>query len=142
MNSQSDVNTVTLSGHVGKEIRNGTFGRDNRTFCQFTIRVHHEYQSRFGQKSQNEFFDVVAFGATGDWCLQYLAPESHIRIEGRLKNGNSYKTSVQATKVDFVTKPWACTKCGITEQGFVTHTINGFEPVVCEKCREEGVNNG
>ncbi len=108
------LNDVKLMGNLTKdpEVRFLPNTEPPMAVGSFSIAVNRKYKSNGEMKEEVSFFDVEAFGKTGENCGEFLLKGSPVLVDGRLKqdrwqddNGNNrYKVKVIAEMVYFLGK--------------------------------------
>jgi single-strand DNA-binding protein len=94
-----DLNNLTISGNVGKEVKIST---GKTTVANFSLANHYD--------NNTSWFNVVAFGKLAEICDQYLTSGREVLIEGRLSSSpwtdrnNSRRNGVKiiATSIKFL----------------------------------------
>lgn len=79
------LNKVMIIGHLGRdpEMRYTPSGRPVTTFSVATSR---SWKTSDGeQRTETEWFNVVAWGSLAEICKQYLSKGQQVYIEGRLQ---------------------------------------------------------
>jgi single-strand DNA-binding protein len=109
--SASNVNVVVITGNLTKdpELRSTNGGT---SVCEMRVAVNGRRKDQGGQwVDKPSFFDVVAFGAQGENCADYLEKGRPVAVEGRLdwreweaKDGGGKRQAVQiiANSVQFL----------------------------------------
>lgn len=101
------LNLALLIGRLGKdpELR---YAASGTPVCKFSIAV--DVPKKGDNKQLSDWFNIVAFGKTGENCAQYLVKGREVFIEGRVKTrsyddkeGNKrYVTEIVASRVQFL----------------------------------------
>lgn len=101
------LNLALLIGRLGKdpELR---YVASGTAICKFSIAV--DVPKKDGSKQLPDWFNIVAFGKTGENCSQYLTKGREVFIEGQVKprsyedkEGNKrYITEIWASRVQFL----------------------------------------
>jgi single-strand DNA-binding protein len=99
-----DLNRVTLTGHLGKEVETRTT-QQGTLAANFTVANGRRVKDGDSWKEETEWFKVVAWDRLAENCSNLLHKGSHVYIEGRLqtrewldKDGNKrYTTEVIAS---------------------------------------------
>jgi single-strand DNA-binding protein len=107
----NNVNVVVITGNLTKdpELRSTTGGT---SVCEMRVAVNGRRKTSNGEwVDKPNFFDVVAFGAQGENCANYLEKGRPLAVEGRLdwreweaKEGGGKRQAVQiiANSVQFL----------------------------------------
>lgn len=79
------LNKVMLIGRIGRdpEMRYTPSGRPVTTFGIYTSRTWNTADG--GKRTENEWFNIVAWGNLAEICKQYLVKDRLVYIEGRLQ---------------------------------------------------------
>ncbi len=90
------MNKVFLSGNLTRdpEVR---YAQSGKAFSRMGIAINRRYKDQ----EQTDFFNIVAFDKTAEFCGKYLRKGSRVLVEGRLKS-SSYenKDGVKVNTVD------------------------------------------
>jgi single-strand DNA-binding protein len=79
-----NFNKVILIGHLTRDPEMKTFANGGGV-CNFSIAVNREWKNANGEKQKEVgFFDVKAFGKTGELVSRYMAKGRAILVDGRL----------------------------------------------------------
>jgi single-strand DNA-binding protein len=79
------LNRVQLIGNLGKDPQT-RFTPNGSKVCSFSMAVNRRWRSKEGEtKETTDWFNVEAWGRTGEICQDYLHKGSLVYIEGRLK---------------------------------------------------------
>ena len=79
------LNRVQLIGNLGKEPQT-RYTPSGSKVCSFSMAVNRRWRSKDGEtKESTDWFNVEAWGRTGEICQDYLHKGSLVYIEGRLK---------------------------------------------------------
>lgn len=79
------LNRVQLIGNLGKEPQT-RYTPSGSKVCSFSMAVSRRWRSKDGEtKESTDWFNVEAWGRTGEICQDYLHKGSLVYIEGRLK---------------------------------------------------------
>ena len=103
------MNRVILSGGVSRdpEVR---YTQSGKAYATFSIGVNRGYKkAENSQYPPSDFFNVVAWDKTAEFCGKYLAKGTRILVEGRLQTRNyeaqdgskRYVTEVVADSIEF-----------------------------------------
>ncbi|ABN52582.1 MAG TPA: single-stranded DNA-binding protein [Hungateiclostridium thermocellum] len=78
------MNKVILMGRLTQdpELRHTTTGK---AVCHFRLAVNRRF-SRQGEQEQADFFPIVAWEKTGEFCNNYFRKGQQVAIIGRLQN--------------------------------------------------------
>ena len=90
------MNKVFLSGNLTRdpEVR---YTQNGKAFARMGIAIN----SRSKEKDIVDFFNLVAWEKTAEFCGRYLRKGSRVLVEGRLKNSNyENKDGVKVNSVD------------------------------------------
>jgi single-strand DNA-binding protein len=80
------INKVILVGFLGADPKTRTTN-NGTPVSNFSVAVNEAWKDGEGKKVEKvTWFQVVAFGALGEICGQFLAKGRHVYIEGRLQN--------------------------------------------------------
>lgn len=81
----ANINRVTITGNLTRdpEMRTTNGGT---SICKMGVAVNHRQKNPQSQEWEDKpnFFDVVAFGASGENCARYLAKGRPVAVDGRL----------------------------------------------------------
>jgi single-strand DNA-binding protein len=101
------MNKVMLIGRLTQdpEVR---FTTTNKSLCQFRLAVSRRY-SKQGEEPQTDFFPIVAWEKTSEFCSNYFRKGQKVAIIGRLHNRSwddaegkrHYITEIIAEEVSF-----------------------------------------
>ncbi|OPZ88677.1 MAG: Single-stranded DNA-binding protein ssb [Firmicutes bacterium ADurb.Bin419] len=101
------MNKVMLIGRLTQdpEVRHTT---TNKTLCQFRLAVNRRY-SKQGDEQQTDFFPIVAWEKTSEFCSNYFRKGQQVAVLGRLHNRTwddaegkkHYITEIIAEEVSF-----------------------------------------
>lgn len=87
----ANLNKVFLMGNLTRdpELRHTARGA---SVANFSIAVNRSFKGADGEyKKEVAFFNIIAWGKTGENCSKYLAKGRPVLVEGRLQN-RSYET--------------------------------------------------
>lgn len=101
------LNLALLIGRLGKD-PDLRYSASGTSVCKFSIAV--DVPKKDGSKQPPDWFNIVAFGKTGENCAQYLTKGREVLIEGQMKprsyedkEGNKrYITEIWASRVQFL----------------------------------------
>ena len=94
------MNKVILSGNLTRdpEVR---YTQNGTAYARTAIAVTRPYSKNNEGQSTTDFFNIVAWGKTAEFCGRYLKKGSSIIIEGRIQNDNyEDKNGVKHYNVD------------------------------------------
>lgn len=87
------MNRVIMMGRIASDIEQRTT-QQGTSLCSFRLAVERNYQKK-GEERVSDFFNVVAWRASGDFISKYFSKGKMIMIEGEMitrqytdKNGN------------------------------------------------------
>lgn len=75
------MNKIFLSGNLTRDFESS--GNSSVYWVKNAIAV----KRQFSKNDETDFFNVVAFGKTADFCQKYLGKGRRVFIEGRLQTG-------------------------------------------------------
>jgi single-strand DNA-binding protein len=79
------LNKVQLIGHLGKDPET-RFTAHGKKYCQFSVAVNRTWKSGEGEeKEATDWFNIEAWGRTGEICQDYLHKGSLVYLDGRLR---------------------------------------------------------
>lgn len=101
------MNKVILSGNIAGEIESRTTG-SGLAQASFRLAVQRKFSNQQGER-ETDFFQVVAFRKTAEFCQKYLAKGRKVIVEGAVQNRSydakdgtkRYVTEVIADNVEF-----------------------------------------
>ncbi|MBR4641175.1 MAG: single-stranded DNA-binding protein [Selenomonadaceae bacterium] len=79
------MNKVFLSGNLTRDVE-VRYTQSGKAFARMGIAINRRYKD----KESVDFFNLVAWEKTADFCGKYLAKGSRVLVEGQLKT-NSYE---------------------------------------------------
>ena len=96
-------NRVILAGNLVRDPET-RFVPSGLAVTAFGIAVNSRYKSKASNEVKEEvsFFDVVAFGKTGELCAEYLSKGSPVLVEGRLRQRRWEADGVKRSKVEIL----------------------------------------
>ncbi|MGE5248418.1 MAG: single-stranded DNA-binding protein [Verrucomicrobiota bacterium] len=96
-------NRVILAGNLVRDPET-RFVPSGLAVTAFGIAVNSRYKSKSGNEMKEEvsFFDIVAFGKTGELCAEYLSKGSPVLVEGRLRQRRWEADGVKRSKVEIL----------------------------------------
>lgn len=80
----NNLNSVLLEGNLVRDPELKTLP-SGTALCKMSIASNRSYKSDNGYQKEVSYFDIVAWGKSGENCAQYLKKGSGIRVIGRLK---------------------------------------------------------
>lgn len=105
------MNKVIIIGNIATDIeaRTTQSGISNATF---RVAVRRKYANQEGQH-ESDFFSVVAWRKTADFCVKYLAKGNRVAVEGSLQTRSydaqdgtkRYVTEIIAESVEGLERP-------------------------------------
>jgi single-strand DNA-binding protein len=104
------MNSVNLIGRLTRDVESRQTKGD-QTVANMRLAVPR--RKRNGEQPEPVYIDVVAFGALGDLCAEYLAKGRQVAVSGRLEYSEwkaqddtpRSKHEVIADTVDFLDRP-------------------------------------
>jgi single-strand DNA-binding protein len=102
------MNKVVLLGRLTKDPDLRYTATNNTAVCGFTLAVDRRFQ-KSGEEKQTDFFPIVVWEKTAEFCSKYFSKGKKVAVSGRLENRNweddkgvkHYITEVIADEVDF-----------------------------------------
>jgi len=102
------LNKVMLMGRLTKDPETRYTTTNNTLVCSFTIAVNRKF-ARQGEEKQTDFFPIVAWSKTGEFCSKYFSKGKQVVVSGRLQtrtwddneNKKHYITEIVADEVFF-----------------------------------------
>ena len=82
------MNKFLITGNIVKKPEGKGIG-EGELLAQITVAVGREYKNKQTNEYETDFFNLVAYGKTADYALQYLEKGDLVEIESQIKN---YKT--------------------------------------------------
>lgn len=76
------MNKIFLSGNLTRDFETG--GNSSVNYAKSAVAV----SRLFSKNDETDFFNIVAFGKTADFCQKYLGKGRRVFIEGRLQTSN------------------------------------------------------
>ena len=94
-------NRVILAGNLVRdpEIR---YLPSGLPVANFAIAVNSRYRQNNELKEEVSYFDIVAFGKTGENCAEYLAKGRPVLVEGRLRQRRWEAEGTRRSKIEVV----------------------------------------
>lgn len=77
------MNKFQLMGRLTKDP--DTKKINDKAICNFSLAVNRKYVAQ-GQERQADFFNVVAYGKTAEFCSKYYKKGQQVLVEGRMQN--------------------------------------------------------
>ena len=100
------MNKVIFLGRLGKdpEVR---YGSNDHVVATFSLAVDRKYKR--DNEPTVDFFNLVAFGKTAEFCEKYLRQGTKVLVTGRVQNDNYtnkdgqkvYSTQVYVDEIEF-----------------------------------------
>ena len=81
------MNKVILLGRLTKDVDVKYTQTTNIMIASFTLAVNRRFVKQ-GEEKQADFFNVTAFGKTGEFCSKYFSKGQQVAIIGRLQTRN------------------------------------------------------
>ena len=102
------MNRVILMGRLTKDPDMRFSSQTNNAICRFALAVDRRF-AKPGEEREADFFNIVAFGKTGEFCGKYFQKGMRVLVSGRLQNNNwedqqgvkHYSTEVIADEAHF-----------------------------------------
>ena len=102
------MNKVILMGRLTRDTEVRYTQTNNTLVCNYSLAVNRRF-ARQGEERQADFFNIVAWGKTGEFCSKYFKKGQQVGVIGRLQtrswdddNGQKhYATEVVAEEVYF-----------------------------------------
>ena len=102
------MNTVILMGRLTRDPEVRYTQTNNTLVCNYSLAVNRRF-ARQGEERQADFFNIVAWGKTGEFCSKYFKKGQQVGVIGRLQTRNwddengqkHYATEVVAEDVYF-----------------------------------------
>lgn len=97
----ADVNHVTIIGRLTRdaELR---YTPSGQAVCKFSIAVNRRKKSGDQWVDEASFFDVTAWGKTGEALNQYLVKGKQIAVEGELRQNRWEQDGQNRSKVEIM----------------------------------------
>ncbi|GAB4368754.1 MAG: single-stranded DNA-binding protein [Deltaproteobacteria bacterium] len=94
-------NRVILAGNLVRdpEIR---YLPSGLPVANFSIAVNSRYRQNNELKEEVSYFDIVAFGKTGENCAEYLSKGRPVLVEGRLRQRRWETEGTRRSKIEVV----------------------------------------
>lgn len=81
------MNKVILLGRLTRDVDVKYTQINNTLIASFTLAVNRRFVKQ-GEEKQADFFNVTAFGKTGEFCSKYFSKGQQVAIIGRLQTRN------------------------------------------------------
>ena len=102
------MNRILIKGRLARDPETRYTQTTNTLVASFSVAVNRRY-AKEGEERQADFFNVTAWGKTGEFCSKYFKKGQEILIEGRLENRSweddqgqkHYATDIIAEQVEF-----------------------------------------
>ena len=102
------MNKVILLGRLTKDVDVRYTQTTNTMIANFSLAVNRRFVKQ-GEERQTDFFNITAFGKTGEFCSKYFSKGQQVAVIGRLQTRNweddqgqkHYATDVIAEEVYF-----------------------------------------
>ena len=102
------MNKVILMGRLTRDPEVRYTQTNNTLVCKYSLAVNRRF-ARQGEERQADFFNIVAWGKTGEFCSKYFKKGQQVGVIGRLQTRNwddengqkHYATEVVAEDVYF-----------------------------------------
>lgn len=91
------MNKVFLSGNVTADPNSGQ-SDSGVTYCRFTLAV----SRRFSKEDVTDFFNIVTFKNTADYCAKYIEKGIRATVIGNIQTRSYEKDGVKRTSIDIV----------------------------------------
>lgn len=91
------MNKVFLSGNVTADPTSGQ-SDSGVSYCRFTLAV----SRRFSREDVTDFFNIVTFKNTADYCAKYLEKGIRASVCGSIQTRSYEKDGVKRTSIDIV----------------------------------------
>lgn len=79
------MNKVILLGRLTKDVDVKYTQTTNIMIASFSLAVNRRFIKQ-GEERQADFFNVTAFGKTGEFCSKYFSKGQQVAVIGRLQN--------------------------------------------------------
>ena len=102
------MNKVILMGRLTRDPEVRYTQTNNTLVCNYSLALNRRF-ARQGEERQADFFNIVAWGKTGEFCSKYFKKGQQVGVVGRLQTRNwddengqkHYATEVVAEDVYF-----------------------------------------
>ena len=81
------MNKVTLIGRLTKDPEMRQIATTGSVVSSFSLAVNRRFTKQ-GEERQADFFNIVAWGKTAEFCNKYFKKGQQVAIAGRLQNRN------------------------------------------------------
>lgn len=79
------MNKFQFLGRLTKEVEVRAIPNTDKKVSQFDLAVNRRFANKDG-KRETDFFHIVAFGTTGEFCAKYFKKGKQVLVEGRIQN--------------------------------------------------------
>lgn len=80
------MNKIEILGRLSKEVET-RYTTDGKMVALFNVAVNRKY-TKPGEERKADFFNLIAFGKTGEFIEKYFHKGQSIALVGRLQNNN------------------------------------------------------
>ena len=102
------MNKIILMGRLTRDVDVKYTQTTNTMIASFSLAVNRRFVKE-GEERQADFFNITAFGKTGEFCSKYFSKGQQVAVIGRLQNRSweddqgqkHYATDVIAEEVYF-----------------------------------------
>ena len=102
------MNKIILMGRLTRDVDVKYTQTTNTMIASFSLAVNRRFVKE-GEERQADFFNITAFGKTGEFCSKYFSKVQQVAVIGRLQNRSwedeqgqkHYATDVIAEEVYF-----------------------------------------
>ena len=130
------MNRILIKGRLARDPETRYTQTTNTLVASFSVAVNRRY-TKEGEERQADFFNVTAWGKTGEFCSKYFKKGQEILIEGRLETRSweddqgqkHYATDIIAEQVEF---------CGSKKDN---ESSNNYSGITNNTPNEVNVNN-
>lgn len=81
------MNKIILMGRLTRDVDVRYTQTTNTMIASFSLAVNRRFIKQ-GEERQTDFFNVTAFGKTGEFCSKYFSKGQQVAIIGRLQTRN------------------------------------------------------
>ena len=82
------MNKVIFMGRLTRDPETRyTPGEKSTCVCTFSIAINRRF-ARQGEERQADFFNIVTYGKTGEFCSKYFKKGQQVGLIGRMQNNN------------------------------------------------------
>ncbi|MBO4779911.1 MAG: single-stranded DNA-binding protein [Selenomonadaceae bacterium] len=92
------MNKVFLSGNLTRDVE-VRYSQSGKAFARMGIAVRRQFSK---DKDAVDFFNLVAWDKTAEFCGRYLIKGSRVLVEGRLQTSSYEKDGVKVNAVDIM----------------------------------------